>query len=120
MAITPGRLIALILLFHTRQAVLTSLTFVGGMATNMLIEGLAFALIFSLTGVFTVEEGSGFRQLSAVYLDRPVSVLPANTALRSAGRTLPGFHGRAFQMAEEERANHHDYRVHCFWPILLD
>lgn len=58
MAITPGRLIALILLLHTRQAVLTSLTFVGGMISNMLIEGLAFALIFSLTGVFAVEEGA--------------------------------------------------------------
>lgn len=59
MAITPGRLIALILLLHTRQAVLTSLTFVGGMITNLLIEGLAFALIFSLTGIFAVEGAEG-------------------------------------------------------------
>ena len=59
MAITPGRLIALILLFHTQRTLLTSLSFVGGMATNMLIEGLAFALIFSLTGVFDVDEGAG-------------------------------------------------------------
>jgi threonine/homoserine/homoserine lactone efflux protein len=59
MAITPGRLIALILLFHTKRAVLTSLFFVGGMISNMLIEGLAFALIFSLTGIFEVEEGAG-------------------------------------------------------------
>jgi len=59
MAITPGRLIALILLLHTKHAVLTSLAFVGGMATNMLIEGLAFALIFSFTGVFDVEEAAG-------------------------------------------------------------
>lgn len=59
MAVTPGRLLALILLLKTRHAVLTSLSFVGGMATNMLIEGLIFALIFSLTGVFKVEDGAG-------------------------------------------------------------
>ena len=59
MAVTPGRLLALILLFNSKQAVPTSLAFVGGMVTNMLIEGLAFALIFSITGVFEVEEGAG-------------------------------------------------------------
>ena len=59
MAITPGRLIALILLFHTKRAVLTSLSFVGGMISNMLIEGLVFALIFSLTGIFEATEGAG-------------------------------------------------------------
>ena len=59
MAATPGRFLALILLFHTKQAVLTSLAFVAGMASNLLIEGLAFALIFSITGVFDVEEGAG-------------------------------------------------------------
>jgi len=59
MAVTPGRLLALILLFHSKQAVPTSLAFVGGMVTNMLIEGLAFGLIFSITGVFDVEEGAG-------------------------------------------------------------
>jgi threonine/homoserine/homoserine lactone efflux protein len=56
MAITPGRLIALILLLHTERAVLTSLAFVGGMASNLLIEGLAFALLFSITGVFSGDE----------------------------------------------------------------
>jgi hypothetical protein len=65
-AITPGRLIALILLFHTKQAILSSLSFVGGMVTNMLIEGLAFALIFSITGVFAVEEGVGPPTILAV------------------------------------------------------
>ena len=59
MAITPGRLMALILLFHAKQAAFTSLSYVGGMVTNMLIVGLAFALIFSLTGVFNVEDGAG-------------------------------------------------------------
>ena len=59
MAVTPGRLLALILLFNSKQAVPTSLAFVGGMVTNMLIEGLAFTLIFSITGVFDVEEGAG-------------------------------------------------------------
>jgi len=66
MAITPGRLMALIPLFHTKQAVFTSLTFVGGMATNMLIEGLTFALIFSLTGVFNVEDGAGPPAIMAI------------------------------------------------------
>ncbi len=59
MAITPGRHLALILLLHTRQAVLTSIAFISGMATNMLIEGLAFALIFSITGIFDFEGGDG-------------------------------------------------------------
>ena len=49
MAITPGRLLALILLFNTGRPLLTTLAFVAGMASNMLIEGLAFALIFSIT-----------------------------------------------------------------------
>lgn len=66
MAITPGRILALILLLHTRNAVLTSLSFVGGMATNMLIEGLAFALIFSITGIFDIEGGGGPPTIIAV------------------------------------------------------
>jgi len=55
MAIVPGRFLVLILLFHTKQAVANSLAFVAGMASTMLIEGLAFALIFNLTGTFAVE-----------------------------------------------------------------
>ena len=65
-AITPGRILALILLFHTPRAVFTSLAFVGGMISNMLIEGLAFALIFSLTGVFDVDEGAGPPAIMAI------------------------------------------------------
>jgi threonine/homoserine/homoserine lactone efflux protein len=68
MAITPGRLLALILLFHTERAVLTSLAFVGGMASNMLIEGLAFALIFSISGVFDTENGAGPPAILAILL----------------------------------------------------
>mgnify|MGYP001819950613 CR=1 FL=1 len=59
MAITPGRLIALILLLHSKKAVANSLAFTGGMASNMLIEGFAFALIFNLTGAFAVEGSDG-------------------------------------------------------------
>lgn len=66
MAITPGRLLALILLLHTRRAVFTSLAYIGGMASNMLIEGLAFALIFSITGIFDVEGESGPPMIIAI------------------------------------------------------
>jgi threonine/homoserine/homoserine lactone efflux protein len=59
MAITPGRLIALILLLHSKRAVANSVAFVGGMASNMLIEGFAFALIFNLTGAFAAEGSDG-------------------------------------------------------------
>ena len=68
MAITPGRLLALILLFGTERAILASAAFIGGMASNMLIEGLAFALIFSLTGVFAAEEGAGPPAIMAMLL----------------------------------------------------
>jgi cadmium resistance protein CadD (predicted permease) len=65
-AITPGRILALILLFHTPRAVFTSLAFVGGMTTNMLIEGLAFALIFSITGNFDVVGAEGPPAIMAI------------------------------------------------------
>jgi cadmium resistance protein CadD (predicted permease) len=68
MAITPGRILALILLFHTERALLTSTAYVGGMASNMLIEGLAFALIFSITGVFDAQESAGPPALMAMLL----------------------------------------------------
>jgi len=59
MAIVPGRFLVLILLFHTKQAVVNALAFVAGMASTMLIEGLAFALIFNLTGALSVEGSDG-------------------------------------------------------------
>jgi hypothetical protein len=68
MAITPGRLLALILLFGTERALLTPVAFVGGMASNMLVEGLAFALIFSLTGAFDAEDGAGPPAIMAILL----------------------------------------------------
>jgi len=37
-------------------------------ATNRIIEGLAFALIFSITGVFNVEEGQGPPTIIAILL----------------------------------------------------
>jgi threonine/homoserine/homoserine lactone efflux protein len=59
MALAPGRIIALILLFHTRRGVLTAVAFVGGMSATMLIEGIALGLIFSITGAAAGEEGGG-------------------------------------------------------------
>ena len=49
MALAPGRIITLILLFYMRRGVLTAVAFVGGMSTTMLIEGIALGLIFSVT-----------------------------------------------------------------------
>ena len=68
MAITPGRLLVLILLFNTGRPLLTTLAFVGGMASNMLIEGLAFALIFSITGIFDVDDATGPPAILAMLL----------------------------------------------------
>lgn len=59
MAVVPGRFLALILLLHSPKAVLTALAFVGGMASTMLIQGAAFALLFSLTGAFSGGEAGG-------------------------------------------------------------
>ena len=66
MAITPGRLIAQILLLSSKKAVANSLAFVGGMASNMLIEGLVFASIFNLTGTFAVEGSDGPAAIIAI------------------------------------------------------
>lgn len=66
MAVTPGRLIAQILLLSSKKAVANSLAFVGGMGSNMLIEGAAFALIFNWTGVFAVEGGDGPAAIVAI------------------------------------------------------
>ena len=52
MAITPGRFLAMILIMHTPRASVTALGFVSGMASTMLIQGVAFALVFTLSGVF--------------------------------------------------------------------
>jgi hypothetical protein len=66
MAITPGRLIAQILLLSSKKAVSNSLAFVSGMASNMLIEGAVFALIFNLTGAFAVEGSDGPAAIIAI------------------------------------------------------
>ena len=68
MAITPGRLLALILLFNTGRPLPTTLAFVGGMASNMLVEGLAFALIFTITGIFAVDDAAGQPAILAILL----------------------------------------------------
>lgn len=52
MAITPARYLAVMLLLHTPKAALSAFGLVAGMASTMLIQGAAFALIFSLSGVF--------------------------------------------------------------------
>ena len=92
MAITPGRLIALILLFHTRRALPTSLAFVVGMASNMLIEGLAFALLFSVSGIFAVDEGAGPPAIIAILF-----VVIGLLMLVGAARVI-------FQADDEEKA----------------
>ncbi|UCG25200.1 MAG: GAP family protein [Chloroflexota bacterium] len=92
MAITPGRLIALILLFHTRRPISTSLAFVGGMASNMLIEGLAFALLFSVSGIFAVDEGAGPPAIVAILF-----VIIGVLMLVGAARVI-------FQADDEEKA----------------
>jgi threonine/homoserine/homoserine lactone efflux protein len=56
-AVAPGRVIALILLFHTKRGALTGLAFVSGILTTMLLHGLIFGLIFSLAGYFGGGEG---------------------------------------------------------------
>jgi threonine/homoserine/homoserine lactone efflux protein len=68
MAMTPGRLLALLLLFKTGRPGLTSTAFVGGMGSNMLIEGLVFALIFSITGVFDAGDATGPPAILAILL----------------------------------------------------
>ncbi len=59
MAITPGRFLAMMLLLHTPKAALSALGLVAGMASTMLIQGAAFALIFSLSGAFSDSAAEG-------------------------------------------------------------
>ena len=74
MAITPGRLIAQILLLSSKKAIANSLAFVGGMASNMLVEGLIFAFIFNWTGAFAAD-GDGPAAIIAITSRASVKLL---------------------------------------------
>ena len=55
MRISPARTIAVILLLHTPKQALTAFTFVCGLVSAMMVQGILFGLLFSFVGL-TMDE----------------------------------------------------------------
>lgn len=58
MLISPARTIAVILLLHTPKKALTAFTFVCGMVSSMMVQGILFGFLFSFVGLTMDERGS--------------------------------------------------------------
>jgi threonine/homoserine/homoserine lactone efflux protein len=57
MLISPARTITVILLLHTPKQALTAFTYVCGMITAMMIQGILFGFLFSFVGLTMDERG---------------------------------------------------------------
>ena len=63
MLISPARTIAVILLLHSPKSALTALSFVCGMVSSMMVQGVLFGFLFSFVGLTADERGA---ELAAV------------------------------------------------------
>ncbi len=57
MLISPARTIAVILLLHTPKQALTAFTYVSGLVTAMMAQGILFGFLFSFVGLTMDERG---------------------------------------------------------------
>lgn len=66
MLISPARTIAVILLLHTPKQALTAFTFVCGMVTSMMLQGILFGFLFTFVGLTMEERGPELTTLVSV------------------------------------------------------
>ena len=66
MLISPARTIAVILLLHTPKQALTAFTFVCGLVSAMMVQGILFGLLFSFVGLTMDERGAELTAIVSV------------------------------------------------------
>ena len=66
MLISPARTIAVILLLHTPKQALTAFTFVCGLVSSMMVQGILFGFLFSFVGLTMDERGAELTTLVSV------------------------------------------------------
>jgi threonine/homoserine/homoserine lactone efflux protein len=68
MLISPARTIAVILLLHTPKQALTAFTFVCGLVSAMMVQGILFGLLFSFVGLTMDERGAELTAIVSILL----------------------------------------------------
>jgi threonine/homoserine/homoserine lactone efflux protein len=66
MLISPARTIAVILLLHTPRQALTAFTYVCGLVSAMMVQGILFGFLFSFVGLTMDERGAELTTLVSI------------------------------------------------------